>query len=198
MLGDVAPRSAELSELVGDLVELAREDPPTAGAASRSTWPTSSRGPSSGSRGAHRTCEFDTEPTRVVLFGDAARAGAGRAPTCSTTPPSGARRAREPSSTSAVAADAACCRSATRAPASTAADLPHVFDRFYRSRKAAPCPAPASGLAIVRQAVERHGGTVAAGSRRRAGTARAAAPCLTVRLPASSEPLGRSQGLLSA
>ena len=43
------------------------------------------------------------------------------------------------------------------------ADLPHVFDRFYRSTDARSMPGSGLGLAIVRQAAERHGGSVFAG-----------------------------------
>ena len=42
----------------------------------------------------------------------------------------------------------------------TDADLPHVFDRFYRSVEARTQSGSGLGLAIVQQAVERHGGTV--------------------------------------
>jgi two-component system sensor histidine kinase MprB len=42
-------------------------------------------------------------------------------------------------------------------------DLPHVFDRFYRSAEARGRPGSGLGLAIVRTAAERHGGTVRAG-----------------------------------
>ena len=48
-------------------------------------------------------------------------------------------------------------------------DLPHVFERFYRSDNARAMPGSGLGLAIVRQAAEAHGG----GSRRT--TRRAAA-----------------------
>ncbi|KAA1425452.1 HAMP domain-containing histidine kinase [Mumia zhuanghuii] len=41
-------------------------------------------------------------------------------------------------------------------------DLPHVFDRFYRSRDARRLPGSGLGLAIVAQAAQRHGGTVTA------------------------------------
>ena len=41
-------------------------------------------------------------------------------------------------------------------------DLPHVFDRFYRSRSARGRPGSGLGLAIVRQVAEAHGGTVVA------------------------------------
>jgi two-component system sensor histidine kinase MprB len=42
------------------------------------------------------------------------------------------------------------------------ADLPHVFDRFYRAESARGMPGSGLGLAIVRQAAEAHGGTATA------------------------------------
>jgi two-component system, OmpR family, sensor histidine kinase MprB len=42
------------------------------------------------------------------------------------------------------------------------ADLPHVFDRFYRSAAARALPGSGLGLAIVKQTVDDHGGTVSA------------------------------------
>jgi two-component system sensor histidine kinase MprB len=42
------------------------------------------------------------------------------------------------------------------------ADVPFVFDRFYRSAQARSMPGSGLGLAIVRQVVETHGGQVAA------------------------------------
>jgi two-component system sensor histidine kinase MprB len=47
-------------------------------------------------------------------------------------------------------------------PGIAAEDLPHVFDRFYRSSAARGTPGSGLGLAIVRQVVESHGGTVSA------------------------------------
>ena len=41
-------------------------------------------------------------------------------------------------------------------------DLPFVFDRFYRARSARGRPGSGLGLAIVRQAAEAHGGSVRA------------------------------------
>ncbi len=49
-------------------------------------------------------------------------------------------------------------------------DLPHVFDRFYRSPAARSTPGSGLGLAIVRQVVESHGGTVSAGPAKGGGT----------------------------
>ena len=49
-------------------------------------------------------------------------------------------------------------------PGFDAADLPHVFDRFYRAERARRMPGSGLGLAIVRQAAEAHGGWVSAGN----------------------------------
>ncbi len=47
-------------------------------------------------------------------------------------------------------------------PGIAATDLPHVFDRFYRSPEARTMPGSGLGLAIVRRTAERHGGETAA------------------------------------
>jgi two-component system sensor histidine kinase MprB len=47
-------------------------------------------------------------------------------------------------------------------PGFAAADLPHVFDRFYRAANARGMPGSGLGLAIVRQVVEGQGGTISA------------------------------------
>jgi two-component system sensor histidine kinase MprB len=47
-----------------------------------------------------------------------------------------------------------------RGPGIDEADMPHVFDRFYRSPSARTMPGSGLGLAIVRQVAEAHGGQV--------------------------------------
>ena len=47
-------------------------------------------------------------------------------------------------------------------PGIAPADLPHVFDRFYRAPSARGVPGSGLGLSIVRQVAERHSGTVRA------------------------------------
>ena len=42
------------------------------------------------------------------------------------------------------------------------ADLPHIFDRFYRGAATRGRPGTGLGLAIVKQVAEQHGGSVAA------------------------------------
>ncbi len=43
-------------------------------------------------------------------------------------------------------------------------DLPHVFERFYRAEESRSMPGSGLGLAIVRQVAERHGGSAEAGA----------------------------------
>jgi two-component system sensor histidine kinase MprB len=62
-------------------------------------------------------------------------------------------------------------------------DLPHVFDRFYRSDEARTLPGSGLGLAIVKSAAERHGGAVFAGRSADGGA------LIAMRLPGSSEPI---------
>jgi two-component system sensor histidine kinase MprB len=47
-------------------------------------------------------------------------------------------------------------------PGIAEADLPHVFDRFYRSPAARGLPGSGLGLAIVAQVVKAEGGTIQA------------------------------------
>jgi len=47
-------------------------------------------------------------------------------------------------------------------PGVNPADLPHIFDRFYRSTEARTMPGSGLGLAIVKQVANSHGGTVTA------------------------------------
>ena len=61
-------------------------------------------------------------------------------------------------------------------------DLPHVFERFWRSRESRAMPGSGLGLAIVAQVVERHAGTVDAG-RSPSGGAR-----MTVTMPGGAHP----------
>ncbi len=61
-------------------------------------------------------------------------------------------------------------------------DLPHVFDRFYRSSEARTLPGSGLGLSIVRQVAERHGGSVQAGRSRDDGAS------FTMTIPGSAVP----------
>jgi two-component system sensor histidine kinase MprB len=56
-------------------------------------------------------------------------------------------------------------------PGISAKDLPHVFERFYRSAESRGMPGSGLGLSIVRSIAERHGGVVRAGSGPEGGAA---------------------------
>jgi two-component system, OmpR family, sensor histidine kinase MprB len=64
-------------------------------------------------------------------------------------------------------------------PGIARADLPHVFDRFYRGVEARGQPGSGLGLAIVRQVAEQHGGSVSAERAPEGGT------LMRLRLPAA-------------
>jgi two-component system sensor histidine kinase MprB len=67
-----------------------------------------------------------------------------------------------PSAEVAVAVRGGMVRVRDHGPGIPAEDLPHVFDRFYRSPVARGLPGSGLGLAIVRQVTEGHGGAVTA------------------------------------
>ncbi|HEU5267732.1 MAG TPA: sensor histidine kinase, partial [Jatrophihabitans sp.] len=56
----------------------------------------------------------------------------------------------------------ACFSVADEGPGIPEADLPFVFDRFYRSAEARAMPGSGLGLSIVRQIADTHGGRVSA------------------------------------
>ena len=63
-------------------------------------------------------------------------------------------------------------------------DLPHVFERFYRSAESRTMPGSGLGLSIVRTVTERHGGTVHAGAAPDGGAA------FWLRLPSTEQGVG--------
>ena len=74
-------------------------------------------------------------------------------------------------------------------PGIAPADLPHVFERFYRSSESRSMPGSGLGLAIVQQVVGRHAGAVYAGAGPRWR------PRLTLWLPGGPEhPAARAPG----
>ncbi len=64
-----------------------------------------------------------------------------------------------------AAPDRAWFSVADEGPGIPEADLPHIFDRFYRSTEARAKPGSGLGLSIVRQIADAHGGEVGAYSR---------------------------------
>ncbi len=73
-------------------------------------------------------------------------------------------------------------RVADEGPGISDDDLPHVFERFYRSDQARTTPGSGLGLSIVAQTIQAHGGWVRAGHASEGGAE------FVVRLPGSTTP----------
>jgi two-component system sensor histidine kinase MprB len=189
LFGDITGQLTELTTLVGDLVELARDE------------------------------EQRPEPSDVrldLVVEDAVGRARRRAPTLTFEFPAGGADGRAalvraqpnlleravlnvldnaakwspPGSTVTVAVvrEGPAWRLDVRdhGPGITDEDLPHVFDRFYRSSTARSLPGSGLGLAIVRQVVESSGGSVSAAGAPDGGTVvRILLPAVDVAAPAA-------------
>ncbi|MFD5256388.1 sensor histidine kinase [Streptomyces bobili] len=71
-------------------------------------------------------------------------------------------------------------------PGIPADELPHVFDRLWRGTRAGATGGSGIGLAVVKELVASHGGTVTAASAPGGGT------CMTLRLPRAGAPRPRA------
>ena len=156
---DVTAQVEELSTLVGDLVELARDEPlertpeplDLADMVSRAVDKVRRRAPGV-------SFDVDTVPWWVVgeaqileravtnLLDNAAK----------WSPPDGTVTVRLHDGSLSVA---------DQGEGVSERDLPMVFERFYRADDARTMPGSGLGLSIVRQAAERHGGKVTAANR---------------------------------
>ncbi|MFL6113749.1 MAG: sensor histidine kinase [Catenulispora sp.] len=156
LIADVRAQMEELSVLVGDLVELSRDAQP----------PGASEPVSLGDvvrqavdrvrlRAPHVTFDVQAEPW--FLEGDPATLE--RAVT--NLLDNAAKWSPQDGTVTVRLADG-LLQVSDEGPGIADADLPHVFERFYRSTEARTMPGSGLGLAIVRQAAENHGGRVAA------------------------------------
>jgi two-component system, OmpR family, sensor histidine kinase MprB len=173
---DVRAQVEELSTLVGDIVELAREDAPQVvhepvelpEVVERALARAGRRAP-----GVH----FEVDLAPWSLLGDAnalERAVLNLLDNAAKWSPPAAtvtvRLAPTDHGTATVnVADAG--------PGIAEADLPYIFERFYRSSAARTLPGSGLGLAIVAQVAARHGGTV------RASRSPAGGTLMTLELP---------------
>ncbi len=180
---DVQAQVAELSTLVGDLVELARDDTPTvvhepvefADVVSRAL-----------ERARRRAGDVEFVPMLLpwTLMGDTTaleRAVLNLLDNAAKwSPPDGQVRVqmRQIDEWSLV------LEVADAGTGIAAEDLPHVFDRFYRADTSRTMPGSGLGLAIVRQVALRHGGAVWAGRAPEGGA------LLVLRLPGRRPPSG--------
>lgn len=174
LIDDVQAQITELSTLVADLMELSREEPPTedleivdlADVVRDALSRVRRRAPG-------LTFSADLRPWLVEgdphLLGRAA-----------TNLLDNAAKWSPPRGTVYVTLRNGTLEVTDEGPGIADADLPHVFERFYRSSEARGHPGSGLGLAIVRTAATRHGGRVTA-DRAETGGAR-----LTLTLPGRS------------
>jgi two-component system, OmpR family, sensor histidine kinase MprB len=162
ILDDLQAQIAELSTLVGDLVELARDDAPQVVHEPVELTDVVSRALERARRRA-LDVEFAAMLAPWTLVGDATaleRAVLNLLDNAAKWSPSGGTvrvqmRPLDPWSLLVEVADAG--------PGIAEKDLPRVFDRFYRADGARTMPGSGLGLSIVRQVAIRHGGAVWAG-----------------------------------
>jgi two-component system sensor histidine kinase MprB len=177
LLDDVRAQIEELTTLIGDLMELARDEPLThvveevdvPELVDRAVGRVRRRAPGV-------TFDVETEPWFVVGEG----AGLERAVTnlldnaAKWSPPGGTVHVRLEDGVLTVDDEGTGIAEE---------DLPHVFDRFYRSEDSRSMPGSGLGLSIVRQVAERHSGTV------EVGTSPAGGARLVLWLPGSRAPV---------
>ena len=177
LLTDVVEQLEELSDLINDLIDLARGEEPSTARPRTSASTCWSRRSSHGPGATRRPAR-----SRRAARADASSAAcpaAWSAPstTCSTTPSSTAQpvsRSRSPCGTGAD-------RPRSR-PGHLARRTAHVFDRFYRGAEARGRPGSGLGLAIVRQVAAQHGGSITAEPAPGGGT------LMRLRLPGPKRP----------
>jgi two-component system sensor histidine kinase MprB len=159
---DLRGQLDELTQLIGDLVELAREE------AAQAVWEpvelvevVEQALDRARRRAGEIEFEVSLQPWRLI--GDTAaleRAVLNLLDNAvKFSPPNGIVRVRLGSAGDGFAV----LEVADQGPGIAEEDLPRVFDRFYRSQEARTLPGSGLGLAIVQQAALRHGGEVLAG-----------------------------------
>ena len=173
---DVTAQVEELSTLVGDLVELARDEPlerapealDLADIVARAVERVRRRAPG---------VRFDVEAAPWWVLGEAQileRAVTNLLDNAAKWSPGGG--------TVEVRLRAGRLMIADEGPGIPAEDLPMVFERFYRAAEARRMPGSGLGLSIVHQAAQRHGGSVQAQNRQPTGAV------FTLEIPGRADP----------
>jgi two-component system sensor histidine kinase MprB len=156
LIGETVAQIGELTRLVGNLVELARgdgqEEPFTVidldDLTQRAVDVVGRNHPSI-------TFRVDGIPTLI-------RGAPGRVARAVSNLVDNAAKWSPPSSEVEIMVREGAVTVRDHGPGVDPADLPHVFDRFYRSPQARTMPGSGLGLAIVKQVADSHGGTVTA------------------------------------
>jgi two-component system, OmpR family, sensor histidine kinase MprB len=164
LLSDVVEQLEDLTALINDVIELAREDEPSraleelrfdeivAEAIERVRL-----------HAAH--AKIDAELQDTVVLADAARLARAVSNLIDN-----ALKFSDPASPVEVVLRGGELTVRDHGPGIDPAELPFVFDRFYRGESARRMPGSGLGLAIVRRVAETHGGGVEAGVAQGGGT----------------------------
>ncbi|MDQ2729697.1 MAG: HAMP domain-containing histidine kinase [Actinomycetota bacterium] len=167
LLSDVKAQLEELTTLIGDVVELARQD-------ERQPEPTEVRLDEIVRRAIDRAQRrAPALPFSVSLTPGSVRAQPAMLERAVLNVLDNAAKWSPPESTVDVhlaRLDRWLLDIRDRGPGIAETDRPKVFDRFYRAETARSMPGSGLGLAIVRQVVSSHGGTVSIGTPADGGT----------------------------
>ncbi|MFL6155952.1 MAG: sensor histidine kinase [Marmoricola sp.] len=157
LLDDVRAQIGEMTTLIGDLVELARDEPVRPTVEPVELTAVLEQAVARVRRRADVEFDVTTSPWWVNGEADALeRAITNLLDNAAKWSPSGA--------TVTVTLNEGTLMVADRGPGISAQDLPHVFERFYRSAESRAMAGSGLGLSIVRAVAERHGGIVRAGT----------------------------------
>jgi two-component system sensor histidine kinase MprB len=164
LLDDVRAQIGEMTTLIGDLVELARDEPVSPTVEPVELTAVLEQAVARVRRRADVQFAVTTSPWWVTGDADALeRAITNLLDNAAKWSPDGG--------VVTVSLDHGTLMVADQGPGISAEDLPHVFERFYRSAESRGMPGSGLGLSIVRSIAERHGGTVRAGSSDHGGAA---------------------------
>ena len=146
----------ELTQLVADVVELARGSAPSEHTEAIELGVIVQRVVDRAQRRAPQLkFRVELEPTVIVNVSD-------RVSRAVTNVIDNARKWSPPTGRIDVRLHDGVLQVRDRGPGFSEADLPQVFDRFYRAAEARRMPGSGLGLAIVKQAAEAHGGSATA------------------------------------
>jgi two-component system sensor histidine kinase MprB len=157
LLADVVGQSEELSALVGDLIELARGDIPVEAAEDVRLDRIVSESLERARRNAGGRVSFEASLEPVIVMGAPERLGR-----AVNNLLDNAARHSPPGGLVEVTVDPDGVQVRDHGSGVDEADLPYVFDRFFRGSNARAVQGSGLGLAIVRQVAVQLGGSVSA------------------------------------
>lgn len=158
LIADVRAQAEELTQLVGDLVELSRDDPPTTTFEPIDLADIVTDAIARVRRRAPRIT-FESDVQSWTVNGDASALSR-----AVTNLLDNAAKFSPAEGTVTVTLHGGTLHVTDDGPGISEDDLPHVFERFYRSPEARSRPGSGLGLSIVKATAERHSGVVGAGA----------------------------------